>query len=127
MVATNGNHAVDKKLNMKNRILIGLMLVSLCAGAARAADSERTYTSDDLYRANEFSVDFFGTGSIGESTINNLTGSRIRQDIRLGVGVGMNYFVTRNIGFAAEAYSENPNHSFVDDTFVSIVGRFPIG
>ena len=81
----------------------------------------------DKYRAHELSLDAFGTGSIGQQTIDNLTGARIRHDIRLGAGVGLNYFLTRNIGFGAEAYSENPHHNFVDSTSASMILRLPLG
>ena len=81
----------------------------------------------DTYRAHELSLDVFGSGSIGQTTIDNLTGTRVRHDIRLGAGAGLNYFLTRNIGLAAEGYSENPHHSFVNSASGSLILRLPLG
>jgi hypothetical protein len=50
---------------------------------------------------------------------------KVEDEARLGWGLGANYFFTRHFGLAAEAYTENAGHSFVDDASGSIVVRFP--
>jgi hypothetical protein len=108
---------------MKTRMLFitGATLLFL-AGSTLNAEAQHS-----LYRSGEFSLDLFGTGSIGQQTIDQLTGARIRHDIRLGAGAGLNYFTTRLVGFGVEAYSENPRHSLVDDTSLNLILRFPLG
>jgi hypothetical protein len=78
-----------------------------------------------VFRANEFSIDIFGTGSIGQETIEHLSGERIEQDGRIGAGLGGNYFFNRFLGLSVDAYTENTGHAFVDDVSGSVVVRFP--
>ena len=85
------------------------------------------YDQCDLYRSGELSVDAFGTASLGEYSLNHLTGARVRHDTRLGVGAGINYFFTRNIGIGADAYSENTHGSFIDSASANMLFRFPLG
>jgi hypothetical protein len=82
---------------------------------------------DDLYQANEFSVDLFGTDALDKHTIDHPSGHRIRHDSRLGAGLGVNYFFLRYLGVGAEAYSEDTRHNFVDNVSGSLIGRLPIG
>ena len=81
----------------------------------------------DFYRANELSVDVFGSASIGKYTIDHLSGSRIRHNTRLGAGLGISYFITRNIGIGGEAYSENTTGTFVDSASANLILRLPLG
>lgn len=111
---------------MKNRILLCGTTLLLAAAPAIAADRMRP-GANDKYRANEASLDLFGSSSVGQQTINNITGLRVNRDLRLGAGIGMNYFLTRYLGLGAEAYSENTAHSLVDSTSASVIGRFPLG
>src|SRR5881227_2031611 len=99
---------------MKNGILIKGTILLLAAGSAWATDGMR-YDQTDKYRANELSLDLFGSASIGQQTINHLSGDRISHDARLGAGAGLNYFFSRNIGFGAEAYTEDTRHNFIDN------------
>ena len=85
------------------------------------------YDQSDLYRANELSVDVFGTASLGKYSIKHLSGSRVRHDTRLGAGVGLSYFITRNIGIGADAYSENTTGVFVDSAAANLILRLPLG
>jgi len=107
---------------MKTTLLIAGTATLLFAGLM-AAEGQGI----GLYRSGEYSVDLFASGSIGQQTINSLSGSRIRHDLRLGVGAGVSYYLTRNVGIEAEAYSENPRGSIVDDTSVNLLLRFPLG
>lgn len=114
---------------MKNKLsLIGGLFLLLAASSASAQEnSNLRYESGDPYRAKEFSLDAFGTASLGKYTIDHLSGARIRHDARLGAGLGMTYFVTRNLGFGADAYSENTTGVLVDSASASVIGRFPLG
>ena len=79
------------------------------------------------YRADELSVDLFGTGSVGQQTIDHLTGSRVSDNVRLGLGAGANYFFTRYVGIGGDVYTENTDHFILDSASVNLIGRLPIG
>jgi len=111
--------------------VVSTMLIT--STQARAADTNSTYASEtasnhqgDLYRANELSMDVFGSGSLGEYTIDHPNSTRVRQNGRLGAGLGVNYFFTRNIGIGADAYSENTKGTFVDSASANLILRFPL-
>ena len=53
--------------------------------------------------------------------------ARIRHNTRLGAGLGLSYFITRNIGISADAYSENTTGTFVDSASLNLTARFPLG
>ena len=110
----------------------------MASAAAMAAEPGVTYDNpphhdtlphrdhfDYVFRANEFSIDVFGSGSVGEEVLSHLSRERVQDDGRLGWGLGVNYFFNRNFGLAAEGYTENAGHSFVDNASGSIVFRFP--
>ncbi|HTI71040.1 MAG TPA: outer membrane beta-barrel protein [Candidatus Limnocylindria bacterium] len=84
-------------------------------------------TAGSWYKAEELSIDLFGSGSIGQQTIDHLSGSRVSDNVRLGVGAGVNYFITRYLGVGGEVYTENTDHYFVDSGSVNFIGRLPIG
>lgn len=84
-------------------------------------------SGSDLYRAREWSFDAFGTEALSQHSIDNLSGHRIRHDSTLGAGIGANYFFLRYVGVGVEGYTENTEHSFVDDLSGSLIGRLPIG
>jgi hypothetical protein len=111
---------------MKHGILIKGTILLLAAGSAWGADGMR-YDQNDRYRANEVSLDLFGTASIGQTSIDHLSGNSISHDTRLGAGAGLNYFFSRNIGIGGEAYTENTHHNFIDNASGSLIARFPLG
>jgi len=78
-----------------------------------------------LFRANEASLDLFGSVSVNQETIDHISGERVKDDGRLGLGLGGNYFITRHLGLGADAYTENTQHSFVDNTSASLIVRIP--
>ncbi len=84
------------------------------------------HSGEELFRANETSIDAFGSVSIGQETIDHISGSRVRKDGRLGAGLGINHFFTRHLGIGADAYSENTNHKFVDNASASLIFRIPL-
>lgn len=116
---------------MKNKMIVGGTILMLAATSALAADNASTDPSVpcepcDFYRANELSMDVFGSASIGKYTIDHLSGSRIRHNTRLGAGLGLSYFITRNIGVGGEAYSENTTGTFVDSASANLILRLPL-
>jgi hypothetical protein len=109
---------------MKTSMFFAVTLVIAANGPAHAGEIQ----SDSHYGSSEVSFDLFGSGSIGQQTIDKLSGARIRHDIRLGAGAGISYFFTRYIGIGAEAYSENPHHnSFIDGASANLYLRYPLG
>lgn len=64
---------------------------------------------------------------MGRETIENISANRIENDARLGVGIGMSYFFTRQFGIGGDAVVENTAHSFVDSVSASGIFRIPIG
>jgi len=121
---------------MKNStILIGLAgaCAALAAGTATAQEptfSKETTTTtsypDSLFQANDVSLDLFGSVSIGQQTINHISRERVEDNGRLGLGLGGNYFFTRYLGIGGDAYTENTQHSFVDNASGNLIARFPI-
>src|SRR5215207_4044873 len=98
--------------------MIAALGLTLSATAADWRDNRDRddYPPDTLFFGNEASLDLFGSVSIGQETINHISNDRIEDNGRLGAGLGLNYFFTRNIGLGADAYTENTAHSFVDNT-----------
>ena len=111
---------------MKHGILIA-GVCALCLAGSALADETVMDKATERYQAHEFNVDAFGSGSIGQTTLEHLSGSRIRDNGRLGAGVGVSYFFTRHVGVGVDAYSEDTNRSFVDSASVNLLVRFPLG
>lgn len=114
---------------MKNTLTIGgtiLMLAATSVLGQNTTASNQTL-QNDLYRANELSLDAFGTASIGKYTIDHPSNARIRHNTRLGAGAGLNYFFTKNLGISAEAYSENTTGTFIDNASANLTLRLPLG
>lgn len=108
------------KRHLQNGMLVIGTILMLAARPALAEESE-------LYRANELSMDVFGSASVQRHTIDHISRARIRQNTRLGVGAGVNYFFTRNMGISVDAYAEDTNGSVIDSSSVSFTYRFPLG
>jgi len=90
-------------------------------------DQNSHYHQGDYYRPNELSLDAFGTASLGRYTIDHPSDARVRQNTQLGAGVGLNYFITRNIGIGVDAYSEHTTGIFVDSASANLILRLPLG
>jgi hypothetical protein len=116
------------------------VLAMLLSGFAAEAQVNTTYSSDDridrdrdrvpgddlLFQAHELNFDLFGTVSLGQETIEHLSDNRVQDDGRLGLGLGLTYFPTRMLGIGGDAYTENTQHSFVDNASGNLILRFPI-
>jgi hypothetical protein len=94
--------------------------------ATQTTTVNSTTTPDQLFNGNELSLDLFGTGSINKDTIDHISGARVRHGGRLGAGAGLTYYATRYIGIGADAYSENAEHSFVNDASGNLYLRLPL-
>ncbi|MEW6156401.1 MAG: hypothetical protein AB1813_03155 [Verrucomicrobiota bacterium] len=94
-------------------LVIGLM------GAVQAAEDP----VDSYFRGQELSLDIFGNYALGESTLEDLDRDNIK-DGRLGVGLGANYFVTRNFGFGVDGYLGDFD-DIMDHLSVSVIARYP--
>ncbi len=117
---------------------IGALSTVFCAKAQDSTTTSTTTTtttsdqgsmapSSAFYRAQELSFDLFGSGSIGQETINHVSGARLRDDGRLGAGGGLNFFFCRYLGVGGDAYSENTAHNFINSASANLIGRLPIG
>jgi hypothetical protein len=107
---------------------LGTVYSANAQDSTTAATSQQTTTSDSLfYRAQEFSIDAFGSGSLGEQTIDHISGNKVEHNGRLGAGAGLNYFFCRYVGVGGDAYTENTAHNFIDSASGNLIGRLPIG
>jgi hypothetical protein len=100
-------------------------LVGALALAVFPAQAAHNDHADWLFHPQEFTLDLFGSMSVGQETIDNISGERVKDDGRLGAGLGGNYFFNRILGLGADAYTENTQHSFVDNTSGNLILRFP--
>ena len=97
------------------------------AGMASGQEMQYDRYGGEVYRANELSLDAFGGLSLDKNNIDRFSQTRVRENGRLGAGVGVNYFLNRYIGVGAEGYTENAGHTFVDQVNGSLIVRFPLG
>ena len=86
-----------------------------------------TNNLEPIYRCNELSLDGFGMGSVGNYTLTHPSNNRVKNNSEGGVGVGLNYFVTRFVGIGAEAYSQNTTGVFIDNASGNLILRLPLG
>ena len=108
--------------------VLGTALVITLASSAWADNAGNEHRdADGPYSAREIVFEGFGTASFGRETIDNISSNRIKNDARLGAGIGMSYFLTRHFGVGGDAYVENAGHSFVDIASASAIFRVPIG
>lgn len=103
-----------------------LGLAGTLALAALPALADHNTPEDSLFRAHETSLDLFGSVSVGQETINHISKDRVRDNGRVGAGIGLNYFFDRYVGIGGDAYTENAGHSFVDSASANLILRIPI-
>lgn len=114
------------KTPLSATLLLSIAL-SISATQSVRSDPGVQYDQGDLYRAHELSLDVFGSASLGKDAVEHLSGSKIRHDSKLGAGAGLNYYITRNVGVGADAYSEDTTGAFIDSASASLLLRFPLG
>lgn len=103
----------------------GLQLDS-SGGSASMARAERRGWQH--YKANELSLELFGMGTAGRSSVSDIAPDDVERDGNFGPGVGISYFFHRNVGVQVEAYSDSSRGDyFVDAVGGHLVGRFPMG
>jgi hypothetical protein len=82
--------------------------------------------SGPRYTPQEFSLDLFGSYQAVEDGFGDLFETNIRHGV-WGGGVGLNYFITRNIGISVDSNIPDNRGNFVDHVSGSLLARFPIG
>jgi hypothetical protein len=109
--------------------LLGAMgaATTLMGQDATSTNSGSFWDRPPLYRSQELSLDLSGTGAVGQNTLDRLTGERLVHHVRLGAGVGGNFFLTRYFGVGVEASSESTHHSFVNNVAGDLIVRIPVG
>jgi hypothetical protein len=110
--------------------ILGSFGAVYCANAqdsTTTTNQQNTTPDYPFYRAQELSIDLFGSGTLNEQTIDHLSGNGVEHNGRLGLGAGANYFFTRYIGVGGDFYTENTTHIFVDSASGNLIGRLPIG
>ena len=95
--------------------------------ASPAPTANNIQVAYPYYRAQELSLDVFGTGSVGEQTLDHVSGARLEHNGRLGGGLGLNYFFTRCVGVGGDVYTENEHPSFVYSASGNLIVRVPLG
>lgn len=104
-----------------------LLLISVWLTSAWTIWSADKLPVDGKYNAREVSFDLFGSVSLSQDVLNNWSSDKIEEDARLGAGLGINYYHTRNFGLGLETYSENTGHALFDAASINVLGRLPIG
>jgi len=110
---------------VKKLWLIGTLALPCLPVLGQNTNTHNASPPDWLFRANETSIDLFGSVSVGQETINHISRERVEDNGRLGLGLGANHFFSRNLGLGVDAYTENAGHSFVDNTSGNLIVRFP--
>lgn len=93
---------------------------------AMAQPAQPEYAEAPIFRANEASLDLFGSVSLGRDSIEDISGDKVCDDGRLGAGIGLNYFFTRYLGLGGDAYTESTKGTFVDNASGNLIIRIPI-
>ncbi len=82
-------------------------------------------TARDKYTANEFSLDAFGSYTAGESKFSHLFQTNIRHNGNWGGGLGLNYFLTREIGIGGDVNMPADGGNLVDSALGNLIVRLP--
>ena len=138
-VSSRGNISKpDKGNTMKMNKIVGITAaLMLTAGMARAAHiwedpggwAGGVFVYDTSggprYTAQELSLDAFGSYVAGEHHLGNLFDTNIRHGI-WGGGVGLNYFITPQVGISGDINIGANGGNFVDQAIGNLVFRWPI-
>ncbi|MEO6034564.1 MAG: hypothetical protein ABIQ35_04840 [Verrucomicrobiota bacterium] len=119
-------------MKIKNILMVGAAAVLCTAGTARAEHSWNWndrfhYDRDnkDLYAAQEFTLDLFGTYSKDKAKFNDTFDRTARHGL-FGGGIGANYFITRNFGLGGDIFAQTEDNAFIHGTSGSAILRWPI-
>jgi hypothetical protein len=80
----------------------------------------------DKYTANEFSLDTFASYLAGENKLTDVFDTNIRHG-KWGGGLGLNYFITRELGVGVDANIPDNDGNFIDSVSGSAIVRIPLG
>jgi hypothetical protein len=78
----------------------------------------------DKFTMHELSLDLFGSYIAGQRSLGDIFDTSIR-DGKWGGGVGLNYFLTREIGLGADINMSDNRGNLVDIVQASLIGRLP--
>lgn len=125
---------------MKKGILALVAALAL-TGSVYGAEARATVTTDDdpkftdrfrydrdsteIFRANEFSIDLFGSYRSGQEKLTGISTRKLRSGT-WGGGVGINYFFTRHFGIASDTHMNDFRGEFIDNVTASFVARVPL-
>jgi hypothetical protein len=126
-----------RKYRMKIKTLVAAVIIAASGLTMWAQDNSTTSvtqsttvnsttTPEQLFNANELSMDLFGTASVNQETIDHISGARVHHNGRLGAGAGLTYYATRYLGIGGDGYSEDTHHWFVDDASGNLYLRLPL-
>ena len=108
---------------MKNEIAILAILLSCSVGYSQAVKGAVVVpvkpVEADYFHAKEWNLDLYGTGNLQNE-------DRDPNNVRLGLGVGGTYFLTRNFGLGLRAESESTAHSVFDLVQGRVTLRAPL-
>ena len=106
-------------------------MLPLSAGAWGADSGDTANTNDQdrpLFSANELSLDLSGSYIAPERGIEHLFETSIKHDRGTwGGDVGLNYFITQNIGVGADANMSANGGNLVDAVLGNLTLRLPLG
>jgi hypothetical protein len=77
------------------------------------------------FTAHELSLDLFGSYWAGQRRVEDVFETNIRHGT-WGGGAGLNYFLTREIGFGGDLNISDNDGNFVDTASGSLIARLPI-
>jgi len=81
--------------------------------------------AEEKFMPNEFSVDLFGSYLAGQRKLSHVFQNNIRDDGRWGGGVGLNYFLTREIGIGGDFNIPDNGGNFIDSANGHLIARLP--
>ena len=110
--------------------MIGAAAVFCTVGSARADytwNNRFSYDNhtQDLFAAQEFSLDFFGTYGKNKAKFNDTFDRTARHGL-FGGGVGANYFLTRHFGLGVDTFAQAGDDAFIHGASGSLILRLPI-
>ncbi|HYG21198.1 MAG TPA: hypothetical protein VEH04_00340 [Verrucomicrobiae bacterium] len=77
------------------------------------------------FTAHELNLDLFGSYWAGQEKVEDVFDTNIRRGT-WGGGIGLNYFLTREIGFGGDLNISDNDGNFIDSASGSLIARFPI-
>lgn len=118
-----------RSLNMKKHTL-SLLSSILVSAAAQAGETVHTLTTvvqgppsgGSLYNPHDWQIDLFGSHAFTDSENRGLIG----EDEVFGGGLGVNYFITRNVGVGAEGNLIEIDGELLGSANLNVLLRFPI-